>query len=71
MSMIRKSSWSKAAELVVDDVTVDAVDVAAEVDKLTTVESVRQPRRLVPTGQCIEVVDLGTVVVADVVLEVE
>ena len=36
--MIRKSSWSKAAELVVDDVTVDAVDVAAEVDKLTTVE---------------------------------
>ena len=28
----------KAAELVVDDVTVDAVDVAAEVDKLTTVE---------------------------------
>ena len=61
----------KAAELVVDDVTVDAVDVAAEVDKLSTVESVRQHRRLLPTDKCIEVVVLGTVVVGDVVLEVE
>jgi len=55
----------KATELLVDDVT---VDVAAEVDQLTTVEVAGN---LADFCRLTNVADLGTVVVADVVLEVE
>jgi len=55
----------KATELLVDDVT---VDVAAEVDQLTTVEVAGN---LADLCRLTNVADLGTVVVADVVLEVE
>ena len=55
----------KAAELLDDDVT---VDVAAEMDQLATVEVAGN---LADLCRLTNVADLGTVVVADVVLEVE
>ena len=55
----------KAAKLLVDDVT---VDVATEVDQLSTVEVAGN---LADFCRLTNVADLGTVVVADVALEVE
>ena len=55
----------KAAELLDDDVT---VDVAAEMDQLITVEDAGN---LADFCRLTNVADLGTVVVADVALEVE